>query len=545
MALRRLRSTVQNAPSADRLDLRLTEHTASAIKVRQILQTPRRGLITAPMTCLIPEAARQLAASDIGVLPLVDDAGTSVGIISERDIARACADHSNRLATMPVSEIMARTVLTCELDETLEDVRARMTAHQFRHLIVLEDGVPVDMLSMRDINDFEVREVDIIGDAKFRGIFEEAAFGIGIADRDGKYIDVNAALATLFGFERQELIGVPFAALTAPETLDRDLAQFEDLVSGKNPAVRLEKTYLRKNGERFEAQLVSKAVCDRNGEFKFTIALIEDITQRKRDEQTILTAKAEAELASRAKSEFLANMSHELRTPLNSIIGFSDLLTDRSLYVSGDSTSAEYAGHIYDSGEHLLALINDILDISKIEAGASILREEEIDIAAVIERCHIMVGDRAAKKDVGLNVDFDDTPLPLLRADKTRIKQVMLNLLSNAVKFTEPGGTVTTKVRHNFDTGFVLQVIDTGIGMAPEDIPMALARFHQVDSALSRKYEGTGLGLPLSKALIEQHGGSLDLQSQLGVGTTATVRLPIDRVVEGAQNDVLKARARL
>ena len=238
-------------------------------------------------------------------------------------------------------------------------------------------------------------------------------------------------------------------------------------------------------------------------------------------------------------------MSHELRTPLNSIIGFSDLLSDQSLYAPGDTASPEFAGHIYDSGEHLLALINDILDISKIEAGTSTLQEEEFDCAEIIRSCLTMVGERAENRNVALAVDIDEASLPLLYADKTRIKQAMLNLLSNAVKFTEVGGTVTTRVRYTSESGFVLQVTDTGIGMTPEDIPLALARFHQVESALNRKYQGTGLGLPLSKALVEQHGGSLDLQSELDVGTTATVRLPTDRVVAVPASDNIAANTHL
>lgn len=397
---------------------------------------------------------------------------------------------------------------------------------------------------LRDITErleFETQNLENV--AKFRGIFEDAAYAIGVADRDGKFLEVNDALAELFGYERQEMIGLPFSAVTAPETLERDLDQFNALVSGKRLSIRVEKTYMRKNGERFEAQLVSKAVYDNDGEFKFTIVLIDDITQRKQVEQTILAAKEEAELASRAKSEFLANMSHELRTPLNSIIGFSDLLTDQSLYLADDTTSTEYATHIFDSGEHLLALINDILDISKIEAGTSALQEENIDIAKTVNSCLTMVAERAKIGDIGLVAKIEETTLPMLRADKTRIKQVVLNLLSNAVKFTEAGGMVTVRAWHNFDSGFVLQVVDDGIGMAPGDIPKALARFQQVESDLTRKYEGTGLGLPLSKALVEQHGGTLDLQSQADVGTTVTVRLPADRTVHIPANDVLEAKA--
>jgi PAS domain S-box-containing protein len=397
---------------------------------------------------------------------------------------------------------------------------------------------------LRDITErLEAETQNLENVAKFRGIFEDAAYAIGVADRDGKYLEVNDALAELFGYERQEMIGLPFSAVTAPETLERDLDQFNALVSGKRISIRIEKTYMRKNGERFEAQLVSKAVYDNDGEFKFTIVLIDDITQRKQVEQTILAAKEEAEMASRAKSEFLANMSHELRTPLNSIIGFSDLLTDQSLYLPGDTTSTEYATHIFESGEHLLALINDILDISKIEAGTSALQEEDLDIAATVNSCLTMVAERAKNSEIRLIADIEEKTLPMLRADKTRMKQVVLNLLSNAVKFTEAGGRVTIKAWHNWDSGFVLQVIDDGIGMTPGDIPKALARFQQVESDLARKYEGTGLGLPLSKALVEQHGGTLDLQSQAGVGTTVTVRLPADRAVNIPANDVLEAKA--
>jgi PAS domain S-box-containing protein len=524
-------SIVQDTPVAAPIDDRSATHAIHAVKISQILQSPHRQIYTAPTDCLIPGASRLLAAHNIGILLIVDAAGNPAGILSERDIARAWAHHGNDLADMPVSTIMTPSVLTCSVDETIEEIKARMTAHQIRHLLVEEDGALIDMMSMRDITEYEMRELKRESEAKFRGIFEDAAFAIGIADRDGKFLEANNALAEIFGFERAEMIGIPFTSLTPPETRDRDLALFRALMAGKKPTLRIEKTYLRKNSEKFEAQLVSKGVYDGAGEFKFTIVLIEDITQRKQIEQTLLAAKEEAELASRAKSEFLANMSHELRTPLNSIIGFSDLLTDQTLYAPDDTSSPEYATHIYDSGEHLLALINDILDISKIEAGTSTLHEAEIDFAATIESCLAMIGERAEIAGVELIFDTGGAKLPMLRADKTRIKQVMLNLLSNAVKFTEAGGAVTTTLQYDPDRGFALQVADTGIGIAAADIPAALTRFHQVESDLSRKYQGTGLGLPLSCALIEQHGGALDLHSELGVGTTVTVRLPAARAV--------------
>jgi signal transduction histidine kinase len=241
-------------------------------------------------------------------------------------------------------------------------------------------------------------------------------------------------------------------------------------------------------------------------------------------------ATREAEMANRSKSEFLANMSHELRTPLNAIIGFSELLQTPGAAGIDEDSRTQYISDIASSGRHLLSLINDLLDLSKIEADELELREEIFDPAFEIGDCLKFVVDRAGQVDVSITRDFEDG-LPRLKADLRTCKQMVLNLVTNAIKFTEPGGAVTVSVRRATEGGIMLTVSDTGIGMDEREIKIALQPFRQIDSGLARRHEGTGLGLPLVKALAELHGGRLEIESVPSKGTTATVRFPAERSV--------------
>ena len=249
--------------------------------------------------------------------------------------------------------------------------------------------------------------------------------------------------------------------------------------------------------------------------------------EAERNAEIMHAAMLGAEAANRAKTEFLANMSHELRTPLNAIIGFSQLMTNRNQATDPARVTA-YAKDIHTAGEHLLREVNRILDLAKIEAGRAELHEEWFDPAEAVAIPVSFVRSQAEGAGQTLAVEMS-RPLPQLYADQQYFKQILINLLSNAVKFTPRGGTVTLSAGVASDGWLSVSVSDTGIGIAEEDIWKALVPFAQVSSDLSRKYEGTGLGLPLSKGFVEMHGGTLKIDSEPGSGTTVTVRFPPDR----------------
>jgi len=245
--------------------------------------------------------------------------------------------------------------------------------------------------------------------------------------------------------------------------------------------------------------------------------------------EALKAARDDAAAANTAKTQFIANMSHELRTPLNAILGFSELMMRETL---GPVGSAKYRGYlvdIYGSGRHLLDLINDILDVARIESGNLPLHEEPLKVAGIVKSAVRLILVRAGEQQVNV-ADAVPEDLPLLTADARALKQMLLNLLSNAVRFTPAGGQVAVEARVDTTGDLVLSVRDTGIGMAKSDIPKAMLRFSQVDNSHTRKYQGAGLGLSLTKALVELHGGALELDSEPGVGTVASLRFPASRL---------------
>jgi signal transduction histidine kinase len=241
----------------------------------------------------------------------------------------------------------------------------------------------------------------------------------------------------------------------------------------------------------------------------------------------LMAARDQAETAQRARGQFLANMSHELRTPLNAVLGFSDIFRQEMLGPIGNPKYREFAEDIHSSGRHLLDIINNILDLTKIDSGKLELADDEVDIPDLLQFCGKLVADTARSGNVSLEIAVP-RQAPALRGDIIRLRQILLNLLSNAIKFTPEGGRVIVS-GELAGAVFVLRISDTGIGMSPDEAHKAMQPFYQVDNSNARRYEGTGLGLPLTKSLVELHGGSIRIDSAHGEGTTVMVSLPIAR----------------
>ena len=366
---------------------------------------------------------------------------------------------------------------------------------------------------------------------KYRAIFENVGAGICQIASTGEWLNANRALAEMLGYANPQELLAEQPDMKGKLFVDQEQRHEWLAKMQANHAEIIEGELRSKNGQTIWVATSGHAVRDNSSDVSTFECTMYDITERRKAERGLILAKEQADFANRSKSEFLANMSHELRTPLNAIIGFSEIIKEQMFGPVGQPQYVEYARDIYDSGELLLSLINDILDMSKIEAGKRALSETVIDVERVVQSVVRLIASRAKIGKLKLNVHMPKE-LPALRGEEKALKQVLTNLFTNAIKFTPEGGTAGLDAHIDALGRMCIAIHDTGIGIAPEDIPIALAPFGQIESALSRKTQGTGLGLPLTKALVELHGGTLDIQSKIGEGTTVLITMPADRVVK-------------
>jgi PAS domain S-box-containing protein len=351
---------------------------------------------------------------------------------------------------------------------------------------------------------------------------------IGATDRTGRYVFVNECWAILAGVEARRLIGRKPTEAGDDEWARSVEALNARLIAGEAPPPSFEESFCGLDGDR-RVLLTSKTVL-LEGETPSTVVTVSvEITDRKNAELALLAAKEMAELANRSKTEFLANMSHELRTPLNAIIGFSQVMGEEMMGPIGTPKYIGYARDIAASAEHLLGIINDILDVSKLEAGKLEVFEETVDVTKAVRDILLLVEERARRSGVRIETEIEEG-LPALRADARKLKQIVLNLITNAVKFSHPGGRV--RIEACLVAGRIaIAVADGGIGMDEAELETAVTRFGQVASPWSRSQQGTGLGLPLAIGLAELHEAELRIESRKGAGTTATVTFPMSRTV--------------
>jgi PAS domain S-box-containing protein len=367
------------------------------------------------------------------------------------------------------------------------------------------------------------RQIQILSQA-----IEQSQVSVVLLDPEKRIEYFNPRFCEVHDCLPEEIMGKSFGSVFSPDPNLFDLETIWSEFAERN-GWQGEVPGLDIHGQPVWQHLVVSPVRSDDGStVSHYLVVMEDVSNRKEIETRLIEAKENAEVANRSKTEFLANMTHELRTPLNAIIGFSEIIKGELLGPIEQKSYVEYSNDIFESGRHLLGLIEDILDFSKIEVGRQELVEEDVDLSAAIELSCNIVSERARRQNISIVRELPGKDI-FIRADDRKVKQILLNLLSNAIKFSHEGGAVRTGVRIEDNRDVAIYIQDYGIGISEEDISIALTPFGQVDSNLNRNYEGTGLGLPLSRSLAEGHGGSLAIESEQNVGTTVTVRFPATR----------------
>lgn len=390
----------------------------------------------------------------------------------------------------------------------------------------------LDIIGQLDVSDQSIlqRERD---DAisLMTSIFDVSEVGIVVTDHNARVIRVNDSFIRTYGWSRDELVNADVITLVTPD--ERNLARrnHEEFI---RTGIRSsgEMKMIRKDGSIANA-LFTTATLELSQKRRYQVTTVMDITLRKQMEESLRLAKDQADAANRAKSAFLANMSHELRTPLNAIIGFSEMMIKETFGALGHDKYKEYLGDVHASAEHLLEIINEVLDMSKIEAGRIELDESGVDIGEMIDSVTRMMASRAFGSNLKINIDVPAN-LPGITADQRLVRQIFINLLSNAVKFSRPGGNIDVHAEILKDGRLQVDIRDEGVGIPTSKINRAMEPFGQVsDRAENAQYQqGTGLGLPLAKAMIELHDGKMKLESEEGKGTRVSIIFPAYRVIQ-------------
>lgn len=362
---------------------------------------------------------------------------------------------------------------------------------------------------------------------RFHAIFESSYLPIFILDPEIEIIaDANTAAHDMLGVPAGNCPGMPASKFHPGEM--EEVRKFMAKAMRNGFAKTNKLRYKTLEGEIIPAEIFASPLNVAGKPLIMTMA--RDLRETVRVQERLLQAKEQAEFANRAKTQFLANISHELRTPLNAINGFANIMADEMFGPLGNEKYMEYMGDIMDSGKHLLSIINDILDISKIEAGQMELQEEKTSLPAIVSSCVALVANRARENNQLIRTEIDED-IPFIWADPRALKQVLLNLLSNALKFTPKDGEIVCGAQVNSDGSLVLSVADNGIGISEEHFDSIFEPFAQIDNSLSREFEGTGLGLALCERLVTLHGGTINIESEIDVGTKVLVHFPPERTM--------------
>ncbi|HUG54065.1 MAG TPA: PAS domain S-box protein [Vicinamibacteria bacterium] len=395
-------------------------------------------------------------------------------------------------------------------------------------------GESFSMITFRDV-DARAREEDElrVSEARFRAAVETLGEGLIITDVDDAITYVNSRMVQLSGYTAEEMAGQSVGRLLVPDD-EQSGYQEQMLLRLQGLSGQYEIALRRKDGSRFWAEIMATPFRDADGRIVGALGAVMDVSDRKKIQEELVAAVDKAEDASRAKSFFLANMSHELRTPLNAVIGYSEMVSEE-LRERGLEDLLPDLNKIHSSGKHLLRLINDILDLSKIEAGKMELFPERFDTAALCREVSATIQPLAERRGNTLEFRCAEA-VGMMRADLTRVRQVLLNLMSNASKFTENGRVAldVDRIPINGSPWMRFLVADTGIGMSPEQLAKLFKAFAQADASTTRKYGGTGLGLVISRQLCQMMGGEVKVESEPGRGSVFTVLLPCNLEAEDA-----------